>query len=452
MQMQTLAHIGERLERGETTARALTEEALARIDDPDGEGAAAFVRVFREPALAAADASDTLRAQGVVPSPMAGIPFSIKDLCDVAGLTTNAGSVVMRNSAPAKQDAPVVARLRAAGAVIMGTTNMTEFAVGGLGLNPHYGNCRNPYDRETGRVPGGSSSGAAVSVTDGMAAASLGTDTAGSVRIPAAMCGLAGFKPTVGRVPTEGIFPLSTTLDSVGPLAPSLACCALVDAVFAGEDPNPRPQVPLAGLRFGVPDTMVTDDLDPEVAAAFEKSLGLLSKAGVRIEDANVPSLDELATVGRVRFPSQVEGYAIHRERLEHSFDAMDPRIAERLMGGTQMSGADYYDVLRFREDLIERSARVTRNYDAIVMPTIPVIAPPIAQFEGSDEALRDPFIIVIRNASIANLLERCALSIPCHTKGEAPVGFMLMGEGMRDHRLAAIGLSVEQLLNPNIL
>jgi aspartyl-tRNA(Asn)/glutamyl-tRNA(Gln) amidotransferase subunit A len=284
-----------------------------------------------------------------------------------------------------------------------------------------------------------------------MAAAGLGTDTAGSVRIPAAMCGLAGFKPTVGRVPTEGIFPLSTTLDSVGPLAPSLACCALVDAVFAGEDPSPRPPVPLSGLRFGLPDTLVTDDLAPEVAAGFEKSLTLLSEAGVRIEDASVPGLDELANVGRVRFPSQVEGYAIHRDRLENSYDQMDPRIAERLMGGTQMSGADYYDVLRFREDLIERAAKVTRNYDAIVSPTIPVIAPPISQFEGSDEALRDPFIIVIRNASIANLLERCALTIPCHAAGEAPVGFMLMGETMRDHRLAAIGLSVDQLLNPNI-
>ncbi|MAF48348.1 MAG: amidase [Rhodospirillaceae bacterium] len=449
--MQTLAHIAERLDGGETSSRALTEDALARIEDPDGEGPAAFVRVFRDSALAAADASDGLRAQGIVPSPMAGIPFSIKDLCDVAGLTTNAGSVVMRNTPPAMRDAPVVARLRAAGAVIMGTTNMTEFAVGGLGLNPHYGNCRNPYDRDTGRVPGGSSSGAAVSVSDGMAAAGLGTDTAGSVRIPAAFCGLAGFKPTVGRVPTDGIFPLSTTLDSVGPLAPSIACCAVVDAIFAGEDPAPRPPVPLAGLRFGVPDTLVTDDLEPEVAAAFEKSLSALSAAGVRIEDASVPGLADLASVGRLRFPSQVEGYAIHRERLEHAYDAMDPRIAERLMGGTQMSGADYYDVLRFREDLIERSAKVTRNYDAIVMPTLPVIAPPISQFEGSDEALRDPFIIVIRNASIANLLQRCALTIPCHEAGSAPVGFMLMGEAMRDHRLMGIGQSVEALISPNL-
>ncbi len=447
--MRPIADIARDLESGETTSRALTEQALERIEDPDGEGPRTFIRVFRDSALAAADASDRLRSAGVVPSPLAGIPVSIKDLCDVAGLTTHAGSVVMRNTPPAREDAPVVARLRAAGAVIMGTTNMTEFAVGGLGLNPHYGDCRNPWDRETGRVPGGSSSGAAISVTDGMAAVGLGTDTAGSVRIPAAMCGLAGFKPTVGRVPTDGVFPLSTTLDSVGPLAPTLACCAVVDGVFAAEDPHPPEPVPVKGLRFGIPDTLVTDNLEPEVSAAFERALDKLSRAGALIEDAPLPELGELASVGRVRFPSMVEGYAIHRERLENSIDQMDPRIAERLRGGGEMSGPDYYDVLRFRLDLMERATRVTSRFDAIIMPTLPVIAPPIEQFKGADDRLRDPHIIVIRNASIANLLDRCALTIPCHDAGEAPVGFMLMGETMTDKRLIGIGLSVESLISP---
>ena len=447
--MRPIADIARDLESGETTSRALTEQALERIEDPDGEGPRTFIRVFRDSALAAADASDRLRSAGVVPSPLAGIPVSIKDLCDVAGLTTHAGSVVMRNTPPAREDAPVVARLWAAGAVIMGTTNMTEFAVGGLGLNPHYGDCRNPWDRETGRVPGGSSSGAAISVTDGMAAVGLGTDTAGSVRIPAAMCGLAGFKPTVGRVPTDGVFPLSTTLDSVGPLAPTLACCAVVDGVFAAEDPHPPEPVPVKGLRFGIPDTLVTDNLEPEVSAAFERALDKLSRAGALIEDAPLPELGELASVGRVRFPSMVEGYAIPRERLENSIDQMDPRIAERLRGGGEMSGPDYYDVLRFRLDLMERATRVTSRFDAIIMPTLPVIAPPIEQFKGADDRLRDPHIIVIRNASIANLLDRCALTIPCHDAGEAPVGFMLMGETMTDKRLIGIGLSVESLISP---
>ena len=448
--MQPIAEIAAALASARSTSVALTQEALARIEDGGGEGPTTFIRVFRDSALAAAEASDRLRAANVVPSPLAGIPVSIKDLCDVAGITTYAGSTVRRNATPAERDATVVARFRAAGAVIVGTTNMTEFAVGGLGLNPHYGNCRNPYDRETGRVPGGSSSGAAVSVTDGMAAAGLGTDTAGSVRIPAALCGLAGFKPTVGRVPTDGIFPLSTTLDSVGPLAPTVACCALVDAVFAGEAPVAPEPVPLRGLRFGIPDTLVTDDLEPPVARAFENALRKLSAAGVRIDDAPLPELGELAAVGRVRFPSMVEGYAIHRERLTDSLDRMDPRIADRLLAGGGMSGPDYYDVLRFRENLMERAARITARYDAIVMPTVPVIAPPIARFEGGDSALRDPFIVVIRNASIANLLGRCALTVPCHQPGEAPAGFMLMGEAMGDKRLLATGISVESVLNPN--
>lgn len=448
--MRPIAEIAEDLASATTTSLALTEAALARIEDSGGEGPRTFIRVFRDSALATAEASDRLRAANVVPSPLAGIPVSIKDLCDVAGLTTHAGSVVRRNAAPAKRDATVVTRLRAAGAVIVGTTNMTEFAVGGLGLNPHYGNCRNPYDRETGRVPGGSSSGAAVSVTDGMAAAGLGTDTAGSVRIPAALCGLAGFKPTVGRVPTDGVFPLSTTLDSVGPLAPSVACCALVDAVFAGEDPVVPEPIPLRGLRFGIPDTLVTDDLEPPVAKAFESALRRLSAAGVEFEDAPLPELGELAAVGRVRFPSMVEGYAIHRERLADSRDRMDPRITDRLLAGGEMSGPDYYDVLRFRENLMERAARITSRYDVIVMPTVPVVAPPIAQFLASDAALKDPHIVVIRNASIANLLGRCALTVPCHGPGEAPVGFMLMGEAMADRRLLRTGISVESVLSPN--
>ena len=448
--MQPIADIAKGLASATTTSLALTEEALARIEDGGGEGPTTFIRVFRDSALAAAAASDRLRAANIVPSPLAGIPVSIKDLCDVAGITTYAGSVARRNAAPAKRDATVVARLRAAGAVIVGTTNMTEFAVGGLGLNPHYGDCRNPYDRETGRVPGGSSSGAAVSVTDGMAAAALGTDTAGSVRIPAAFCGLAGFKPTVGRVPTDGIFPLSTTLDSVGPLAPTVACCAMVDAVFAGEDPAPPEPIPLKGLRFGIPDTLVTDGLEPPVAKAFEKALQRLSAAGVQLEDARLPELGELAAVGRVRFPSMVEGYAIHRERLANALNRMDPRITDRLLAGGEMSGPDYYDVLRFRENLMKRAARITSRYDAMIMPTLPVIAPPISRFQGSDAALRDPHIIVIRNASIANLLGRCALTIPCHEPGEAPVGFMLMGESMADKHLLGTGISVENVLSPN--
>ena len=449
--MRPVADIAKDLQNGTVTSRGLVEEALAKIEDPAGEGSRTFIRVFRDAALAAADASDGLRAAGLIPSPLAGIPVSIKDLCDVAGVTTYAGSPTMQNAPPAKDDAPVVARLRAAGAVIVGTTNLTEFAVGGLGLNPHFGDCRNPYDRETGRVPGGSSAGAAVSVTDGMAAVGLGTDTAGSVRIPASMCGLAGFKPTKARVPTDGVFPLSTTLDSVGPLAPTVACCALVDAIFANESPVVPDRIPLDGLRFGIPDTLVIDDLEPAVQEAFDRALSKLSAAGARVEIFEFPELAELGAVGRNRFPAMVEGYAIHRERLETMIELMDPRISERLLGGNKLSGPDYYEILEFRRGFIDRAAAITSRFDAVVMPTLAITAPPIADFYGSDERLRDPHVIIIRNTCVANLLDRCALTIPCHEPGTAPVGFTLMGENMADKRILGIGQSVEKLISPNL-
>jgi len=449
--MRPIADIATDLQNGTATSRGLVEEALAKIENPAGEGSRTFIRVFREEALAAAEASDKLRAVGLVPSPLAGIPVSIKDLCDVAGVTTYAGSRTMQNSSPATQDAPVVARLRAAGAVIVGTTNLTEFAVGGLGLNPHFGDCKNPFDRETGRVPGGSSAGAAVSVTDGMAALGLGTDTAGSVRIPASMCGVVGFKPTKSRVPTDGVFPLSTTLDSVGPLAPTVACCAVTDAIFANEDPVVPDEIPLEGLRFGIPDTLVIDDLEPAVQLAFDAALSKLSGAGARIEIFEFAELAELGGVGRNRFPAMVEGYSIHRERLETMLELMDPRISERLLGGIKLTGPDYYEILEFRLGFIERATAVTSRFDAVVMPTLPITAPPIADFYGSDERLKDPHVIIIRNTCVANLLDRCALTIPCHEAGTAPVGFTLMGENMADKRILGIGRSVEKLLSPVI-
>src|SRR5690242_14694874 len=253
---------------GRTTSRALVEEALSRIADPGGEGRRCFVRVYGDTARKAADAQDRLRAAGYVASPLAGLPVSIKDLFDVAGEVTLAGSKALDDRPPATADAPVVARLRAAGAVLIGRTNMTEFAFSGIGINPHYGTPGNPFDRR--RIPGGSSSGAPISVVDGFAAVAIGTDTGGSVRIPAAFCGIVGFKPTQKRVPREGATPLSTTLDSIGPLGRSVACCAVTDAILAAEDPVVPPAHPVAGLRLGVPRTLVLDELDREVGSAFE--------------------------------------------------------------------------------------------------------------------------------------------------------------------------------------
>src|SRR5690242_6286107 len=259
----TILQLAADLAAGRTSSRKLTDEAIARIEDPKGEGKRAFIKVYRQQALAAADASDALRKAELVPGPLAGIPVSIKNLCDVAGETTLAGSTALDDAAPAWADAPVVARLRAAGAIIVGSTNMSEFAFSAVGFNPHYGTPGNPADRT--RVPGGSSSGAAVSVADRMAVAALGTDTGGSVRVPSAVCGLVGFKPTARRVPIDGVIPLSTSLDSIGPLANSVECCAIVDAVFAGEPIAVPEAAPLTGLRFGVPRQVVLEEVDNTV-------------------------------------------------------------------------------------------------------------------------------------------------------------------------------------------
>jgi aspartyl-tRNA(Asn)/glutamyl-tRNA(Gln) amidotransferase subunit A len=326
---------------------------------------------------------------------------------------------------------------------------MTEFAMGGLGLNPHYGNVKNSYDRKTGRVPGGSSSGAAISVTDGMSAMGLGTDTAGSVRIPAAFNGLVGFKPTVGRIPTDGVFPLSTTLDSVGPLARTVECCALTDAVWADEPVVAPAPASLEGLRLAVPNTVMMENLEPAVEQAFGSALAKLAKAGVRIEKIDIPEFAELAQMARTRFPSMVEGYSIHRERLAHAASDIDPRIVGRMKAGSAIPAYEYYEGQRFLKDVRVRAARVTSRYDALAFPTIAVTAPEIARFTETEEGRNDFFVIVIRNASIANLLERCALSVPCHEKGAAPVGLTLMGERMADKKILAIGRAVEKTVSP---
>ena len=251
--MKTFQGLSSDLETGRVTSRTLVDECLARIADDAGEGRRTFLKVYVDEARAAAEAIDRARTLGMAPTPYAGIPVSIKDLYDVAGDVTTGGSKALRDASPAAADCPAVARLRAAGLVIVGRTNLTEFAFSAMGVNYHHGTPKNPWDRETGRIPGGSSSGAAVSVTDGMAFMGLGSDTGGSIRIPAALCGIAGFKPTQRRISRDGVLPLSTSLDSVGPLAPSVACCAVVDAILAGEPAAVREALPVAGLRLAVP-------------------------------------------------------------------------------------------------------------------------------------------------------------------------------------------------------
>ncbi len=436
----TIQQLAADLAAGRTTSRSLTEEALERIEDTDGEGSKAFIKVWREQALAAADASDTLREAGLVPSLLAGIPVSIKNLCDVAGETTLAGSKALDDAAPATEDAPVVARLRAAGAVIVGSTNMSEFAFSGVGFNPHYGTPGNPADRK--RVPGGSSAGAAVSVADRMAVAALGTDTGGSVRIPAAVCGITGFKPTARRVPIDGVVPLSTSLDSIGPLANSVECCAIVDAVFAGEPIMVPAAAPLAGLRLAVPMHFVMDDLDPVVAAAFERALKALSGVGVKIEKIDLPELNELPAINAKGGFAASEAYAWHQKLIGRRAADYDQFVHPRIMRGKDMTAADYIDLLQARADLQKRVSAITSNYDAVAMPTCAITAPTLEEVATPDGFTRKNMLL-LRNTTVGNFLDRCGISLPCHAPGELPVGFMLMGEAMTDKRLLAMARSV---------
>ena len=445
--MRTVLELARALAAGETSSEAIVEEALAAAARPDGEGSRVFVALDPDKVRAQARASDTLRKAGIVPSPLAGLPISIKDLFDVAGEVTTAGSVVLRDAPPAAADAPAIASLRAAGAVLMGRTNLTEFAYSGLGINPHYGTPRNPYDRATGRIPGGSTAGGAVSVTDGMAVIGLGTDTGGSTRIPAALCGIVGFKPSKRRIPTEGVFPLSMSLDSIGPMGPSVACCALTDAVLAGEPPVVPPKLPLAGVRFAVPTTVVLDDLDPYVSRDFSRALERLSAAGAKVTEIPLAPFGEMGEINRPGGLSPMEAYYVHRELLARAGDRYDPRVRARILGGARATAVDYLWTLDRRRDWIARVSREVAPYDAFVMPTVACIAPPLQPLIDDDTAYRHTNARVLRNTSFINFLDGCALSIPCHEPGEPPTGLMLCGLNGADARIFALGMAVEELL-----
>ena len=442
--MWTVSQLAADLLAGRTTSRRLTEEALARIADPKGEGTRAFVKVTAESALAEADFSDRLRKGGVRRSPVDGLPVSLKDLFDVGGDVTRAGSKV--HAVKAETDAPAVARLRAAGAVFVGRTNMVEFAFGTTGINPHYGTPKNPWDRATGRVPGGSSSGAGVAQADGMCVMALGTDTRGSIRIPSALCGVTGFKPTARRVPRDGAFPLSYTLDSIGPLANSVACCAVYDALLAGETPQPLPELPVKGLHFLLPKSEVRDGLDPEVETGFQNAIEKLKRAGALVTEKAVPAFDRSAEYFKGGGYAGAEAYAIHRKNADRLGD-YDPRVAKRVMLGKDLSAADYVDFNLMRAQFQREIEALMAPFDAFLLPTVPCIAPPIAEVNASDESYFRWNGRILRLVGLVNFLDGCAVSLPCQPRESAPVGLMVSGPAMSDRRILAVAAAVEGAL-----
>jgi aspartyl-tRNA(Asn)/glutamyl-tRNA(Gln) amidotransferase subunit A len=443
----TLATLAADLEAGRTTSRALVEACIAAIADPKGEGQRAFIHVDREAALAAADAMDALRKAKAAPSAYAGIPISIKDLFDIKGQVSGAGSRVLDDSAPAAADAPAVARLRAAGFVVIGRTNMTEFAYSGIGINPHFGTPKGAWKRDVGHVPGGSSSGAAVSVLDGMAHGALGTDTGGSCRIPAAFNGIVGYKPTQSRVPLDGALPLSSTLDSIGPLARSVACCAVMDAVLADEPIKPLQPRPIKGMRLAVPTTTALDDLDAAVSSAFERALKALADRGALIERIEVPEFLDIGPMSSKGGFAAAESYAWHRFLINSRGGEYDPRVSVRVMRGESMSAADYIDLFGARRSMIARIETRLSSYDALVLPTAAITPPAIADLVEDDKAFAKANILALRNCTLINMIDGCAISLPCHRNGEVPVGLMLAGIGGSDRRIFDLAAGIEGVI-----
>ena len=419
-------------------------QALARIDDPQSEGARACLTLYRDEARAAADAADARARAGISLGPLDGAIISIKDLFDVAGEVTRAGSKVLADDGkPAAQDAPVVRRLRAAGSVILAKTNMSEFAFSGLGLNPHYGTPGNPADRA--RVPGGSSAGAAVAAADGMCEIAIGSDTGGSTRIPAALCGITGFKPSRLRVSTEGAFPLSYTLDSIGPMAKSVVDCFNADAVLAGETPSALEAMPLAGLRRGVAQGLPLENLDDTVGRRFPEALDRLERAGARLTYEKMPLLDDMMKALSRSSILMAEAYAIHKERLARRGDAIDQIVRARLDRGAGIAAADFIDAVRDRAALIHAMDARLADLDALVLPTTPIVAPRLDEVATPKDFMARN-AMVLRNTTIANYFDLTAISLPLPRDGGLPTGLMLFARNGHDRRLFRIAAAVEKV------
>jgi len=377
---------------------------------------------------------------------LAGIPVSIKDLFDVAGQVTAAGSKVLAQVAPAQSDCPAVARLRAAGAALVGRTNMVEFAFSGVGINPHYGTPTNPADPATARIPGGSSSGAAVSVATGAALVGLGSDTGGSIRIPAALCGIVGFKSTARLVPTAGALPLSTSLDTVSALTRSVRDAVTVHEVLSARKVRVASK-PLPACRLAVARTQMQDALSSTVAQAFERSLQILRGAGAQIEEIALEEISELAAINATGGLSAAESYAWHRKLIAERQAGYDPRVAMRILRGASMSAADYIDLLAARKDWIARMEARLEGFDAVLSPTVPLVAPPIAGLLNDDTEFFRVNGLLLRNTSVVNMLDGCAISLPCHTPDQLPVGLMLWHAALHDDAVLDLALQVEAAL-----
>ena len=434
----------ERIDSGAISYTQLIEHCLSGSEQPSA--ANVFTKTYPDSALAVARQADALVKSGVSLPKLAGLPITIKDLYDVRGEVTMSGSLVREASKPAQGDATIVSRLRDAGMAIIGKTNMSEFAFSGVGINPHLGTPQNPSDPNHHRIPGGSSSGAAVSVALGLSVAAIGSDTGGSIRIPAALNGLVGFKSTMSRVPTQGAVELARSLDTVCAMTRSVRDCLSIDAVLSGAHLDVKPRA-VKGARFVVAKTLMQDELEPSVAKAFERTLELLSRQGAVVTEIDLKELAEIAQINVPGGLSPIESYAACKEFVDHRSEQMDHRVVQRMLMGKGVSAADYIKLLDTRQAWIGRMARILDPYDALISPTVPLQAPKTQALLDSDEEFFRVNRLLLRNTFAINFLDGCSFSLPMHKRDELPMGVMLSACAGQDARLAEVALGVEEAL-----
>lgn len=427
------------------TGQASPQEEIERSIDAaqDARCQHVFLKTMFDEARAVANNPDSQH------KPLAGLAVSIKDLFDVAGQTTTAGSVVLQDAPSATQDSAAVARLRRAGAAFIGRTNMVEFAFSGVGINPHYGTPVNACATDVPRIPGGSSSGAAVSVATGAAFIGLGSDTGGSIRIPAALNGIVGFKNTARLVPAGGALPLSTTLDGVCALTRTVPDAILAHELLAQRRVK-RSAAPIGAYRLGVANSRMLDGLDATVARAWQRSLTSLRRSGAQIEEIALTEINELQQIQASGNFSAAESYAWHHRLLEQHGQRYDPRVAFRIQRGASMSACDYIELQDARRRWIKAMQRAMQGFDAFLSPTVPIVAPPISELAPGaerDAAFFRVNTLLLQNTSVINMLDGCAISLPCHAADELAVGLMVWAGAKRDDSVLNIALQIEPLL-----
>ncbi len=444
--IRNLIDLSRGLETGRLSSVELIQEAFQAIDIAGEEGTRIFLTVYRDAAKTQARWIDDARSKGIDLPRYSGIPIAIKDLFDVAGEVTHAGSRVLDEQSAASADAEVVRRLRRAGFVIIGKNNMTEFAYSGLGINSHFGTPRNPHDADTARIPGGSSSGAAVAVAREIVPAAIGTDTGGSCRIPAAFCGVVGFKPSSWRVPKDGVFPLSKTLDCVGPFTHDVSGCTVIDDILSGGRGQDVISYPTGGLRVGVLESYVTDDMDEVVSGAYQDALTRMSRQGVRLTPVVFRELDELPAINFKGGYVGAEAYAVHKQLIETRGEYYDPWVRARFDAGKSQSAEEFIRLTEDRARIQLTADNKQSALDALVLPTVPIVPPELA---GMEDPKRSNALnrLCLRNTAVGNFLDLPAISIPCHAAGSLPVGLMLMGRRHEDRRLLSIARGLEQAI-----